>query len=444
MGIRLTGETRSAVAMHEPEQETMTPPKAVLDEHSPGYYGWRVLAVSVVGMALSVGPLFWGSLGLLVGSLQTQFGWSRAQIMLALTWLTLTSVPAMPIVGRLIDRFGARRVLLPSIAVLAVTLAAVPFCVASRWHFYACFALAGFLTVGTQSVSYIRILSSWFDRRRGLAIGIAASGLGLGYLVVPMIVQAVLSVEDWPAVYWAMAALVGFVSLPLMYAVVRNDPPSDEARSGTVGAAARASGGMLLAEALRTREFWLIAAGIFIAATVFNSMLPTMAPMLTDRGMTAESAAFAVSIMGLAMFISRISVGYLIDVVFAPVVAAAVFALSTVGLILLAAESSGAVAVLAAFLIGLGFGAETDLMGVLVSRYFGLKAFGQIYGIMLAIFVIATGSGPYLAGLAYEAQGSYVGLLISFSALGAASAALFLFCRSYTLVSAAPARTGGA
>lgn len=418
MGIRLTGETRSAVAMHEPEQETMTPPKAVLDEHSPGYYGWRVLAVSVVGMALSVGPLFWGSLGLLVGSLQTQFGWSRAQIMLALTWLTLTSVPAMPIVGRLIDRFGARRVLLPSIAVLAVTLAAVPFCVASRWHFYACFALAGFLTVGTQSVSYIRILSSWFDRRRGLAIGIAASGLGLGYLVVPMIVQAVLSVEDWPAVYWAMAALVGFVSLPLMYAVVRNDPPSDEARSGTVGAAARASGGMLLAEALRTREFWLIAAGIFIVSAVDQALMQNYVNFLrVDKGLDLrETISWAGTLLAIVGVVAKIGSGWIYDRF--SIRGIAYFYLLLGISLFLGLPVAGTLSLLLFIVVrGVAHGGLIVDVPILTKHYFGTERMGMTIGIMSVCVNLGFAAGPPLFGWFADTYGNFsTGIIVFGSA----------------------------
>ncbi len=413
--------------------------KTVPDENSPRYFGWRVAGASVIGMALSPGPLFWGTLGLFVASLQADFGWDRAQIMLALTCLTIASIPAMPLIGLLVDNWGVRRVLLPSIVVLAAVLAVIPLVLSSLLTLYVLFLLAGFLTVGTQSIAYIRVLASWFDRRRGLAIGITVSGIGLGYAVLPQIIQWTIDHFSWRAGYWVLAVLVCLISLPVVTVLIRNAPSAVEKKDQTPVAG---SGGLLLTEALRTREFWLITAGIFVVATVFNAMLPTMVPLLTDRGMSVAHAALAVSTMGIAMAISRVLVGYLIDFLFAPLVACAVFMLAAGGLCLLALGGVGTTAYIAAFLIGLGFGAETDLMGYMVTRYFGLRAFGQIYGVVLASFLVGTGIGPYLLGVFYELQGSYVQALGIATFLGFAAALAFLLLRPYPVSTAAVEESG--
>jgi len=403
---------------------------AVDIEGSAGYFGWRVLAASVVGMALSPGPLFWGSMGLFVVAFQTQFGWDRAEIMLALTWVTISSIPAMPTVGRLIDKFGVRRVLLPSIVLLAVILVAIPLMLNSLFSLYALFFLAGFLTVGTQSIAYIRVLASWFDRHRGLAIGITASGIGVGYAVIPPLVQWSITHYGWQGGYYVLAVVVLTVSLPIMALVIRNEP-SDADRGVTNKKTAIRPPGLALSEALKTREFWVIVIGILIVATVFNAMLPTMVPLLTDRGMTIEAAVFGVTVMGIAMAISRVVVGFMIDRYFAPYVAFGVFLLAAGGLGLLASGAVGSSAYVAAFLIGLGFGAETDLMGFLVTRYFGLRNFGQIYGVVLGAFLIGTGLGPYILNVAYVQAGDYVQALTVATALGIIAAGGFLLLRAY-------------
>ncbi len=403
---------------------------AVSIEGSPGYYGWRVLAASVVGMALSPGPLFWGSMGVFVVAFQAQFGWDRADIMLALTFVTISSIPAMPAVGRLIDKFGVRRVLLPSIVLLAVILVAIPLTLNSLYSLYVLFFLAGFLTVGTQSIAYIRVLASWFDRHRGLAIGITASGIGIGYAVIPPIVQWSIANYGWQGGYYVLAAMVLVVSLPIMALVIRNEPSSGDIVTTSENPATRPPG-MELSEAMRTRDFWVIVIGILIVATVFNAMLPTMVPLLTDRGMTIEAAVFAVTVMGIAMALSRVVVGYMIDRLFAPYVAFGVFLLAAIGLALLAFGAVGSSAYVAAFLIGLGFGAETDLMGFLISRYFGLRNFGQIYGVVLGAFLIGTGLGPYVLNVAYVQAGDYLQALTVATVLGVMGAAGFLLLRRY-------------
>ncbi len=405
----------------------------LLTEQSPRYFGWRVLAASVVGMALSPGPLFWGSLGLFVAAFQAEFGWDRAQIMLALTWVTVASIPAMPLVGRMVDRFGVRAVLLPSILLLVGVLVAIPLALNSLFSLYVLFALAGFLTVGTQSISYIRVLASWFDRHRGLAIGITASGIGVGYAVIPPIVQSAIASYGWRGGYYVMAAIVLVVSLPLMTLLIRNDPKS----AAPNAPAAAKPPGMTLKQAMRTREFWLITVAILVVASVFNAMLPTMVPLLTDRGMDRSDAVVAVTVMGIAMAISRVLVGFLIDRLFAPFVAFVVFVIASAGLALIATGAVGSTAYIAAFLIGLGFGAETDLMGYLVTRYFGLKNFGQIYGVVLAAFLVGTGFGPYFLNLAQSRLGDYQQALMVSTVLGLIAAASFLLLRAYPKHSAA-------
>ena len=399
-------------------------------EWSPKYRGWRVLAASVVGMALSPGPLFWGTMGLFVASFQMEFGWERAEIMLALTWVTISSIPAMPTVGRLIDNLGTRRVLLPSIVLLALILFSIPMLLNSLLSLYVLFFLAGLLTVGTQSISYIRVLASWFDRHRGIAIGITASGIGVGYAALPPLVQWAIATSGWHGGYFVMAGVVLVVSLPIMYLLIHNEP-SAQVESVSLGEAPVSPPGKSLGEALRVREFWVILVGILIVATAFNAILPTIVPMLSDRGMPRESAVFAVTVMGLAMAISRIAVGFLIDRFFAPIIACGVFLLATVGLGLLSTGLTGSSAYVAAFLIGLGFGAETDLMGFLVTRYFGLKHFGQIYGVILGAFLVGTGAGPFLLNLVYDLTGSYSPALYTGTAVGAIAAIGFLLLRKY-------------
>lgn len=403
---------------------------AVNNESSPGYFGWRVLAASFVGMSLSPGPLFWGSMGVFVVTFQAQFGWDRAEIMLALTFVTISSIPAMPVVGRLIDKFGVRRVLLPSIVLLAATLLAIPLMLDSLVSLYVLFFLAGFLTVGTQSISYITVLASWFDHHRGLAIGITASGIGAGYAIIPPLVQWSVANYGWQGGYYVLAAMVIGVSLPIMALVIRNEPGAGDIGTTSDRAAARPPG-MALSEAMRTREFWIIVIGILVVATVFNAMLPTMVPLLTDRGMTIEAAVFGVTVIGISMALSRVLVGYMIDRLFAPYVAFVVFLLAAIGLGLLAGGAVGFSAYVAAFLIGLGFGAETDLMGFLVSRYFGLRHFGQIYGVVLGAFLIGTGLGPYVLNVAYGQAGDYLQALTVATVLGVMAAAGFLLLRRY-------------
>src|SRR5579872_2947397 len=168
-----------------------------IDEGQIRFPGWRMLAGAVVGLAFSPGPLVFGALGLFVPHLQSTFGWNRGQILFSLTLFNLAAVIASPYTGRLLDRFGVRAVLFPSLVALALGFVTTAFFTHSLISLYVIAALWGALTVGTQSISYTKLIGGWFVRHRGLAIGIAAAGLGMGYTIVPLIVAQLLTHLSW-------------------------------------------------------------------------------------------------------------------------------------------------------------------------------------------------------------------------------------------------------
>jgi len=405
------------------------------NESSLQYYGWRILAASLLGMVLSPGPLIFGSLGVVLASIQQEFGWGRAELMLSLSFFTFSSIVAAPIVGRLIDRFGAREILLPSVAILALTLVIIPFTLGSLTTFYAATSLAGFVSTGAQSISYVRVLSSWFEVKRGLAIGIAASGIGLGYMIMPLLVQTILSLSDWQTAYYVLAGLLILLPLPVLGATIRNEPQKlpqpGRVNHGANTVSTVALRGLSASEALRTKDFWLMTTGLTIMSMFLTGLVPHMVPLLKDGGLSASRAAIVASLMGLSTFFGRILAGYLLDKIFAPVVAICFFGVASLGLGLLSAFDSGPLVYVAAFMIGLGFGAESDLIGYLVGRYFGLKSFAQIYGYALAGFLFGAGVGPYLLGIGFEHWGSYTYILSLACGMSVLACVLFGFIGPY-------------
>src|SRR5689334_685871 len=155
-------------------------------ESTPTYFGWRVLLGAVVGLALSPGPVALLLLGALAPRLAAAHGWTLGAIMASLTFLNLASIVAAPVAGKIIDRVGARAVLLPSIAAMAICLLLWGYTATTLPRLYAISAIYGFATIGAQSLTYTKLLTSWFDRNRGLVLGIASAGLGLGYSVLPI------------------------------------------------------------------------------------------------------------------------------------------------------------------------------------------------------------------------------------------------------------------
>jgi MFS family permease len=165
------------------------------------FYGWWVVLAAGVGLLLSVGPVLLFTFGVFLKQLSQEFGWSRAQISLAFTLNALGMTLAAPFLGWLIDRFGARRVILPAALAFGVGVLSLYFLSAHLWHFYAIYLLLGVVGSGTTPVPYSKIISQWFDQKRGLALGLAAAASALGAFIMPSLAQAFITMVGWRGAY---------------------------------------------------------------------------------------------------------------------------------------------------------------------------------------------------------------------------------------------------
>lgn len=368
--------------------------------------GWWVLFAAVLGMAFSPGPAIFGSLGLFAPHLNEAFGWGRGEIMLSLTFFNVAGVVVSPAVGWLLDRLGVRRVMLPSILALVAGFLIIAGVVSTLPVFYAVAFVWGALTVGAQSISYAKLVTGWFDKRRGFAIGVVAAGLGLGYSLVPLIVSQLLGQMDWRSAMIALGGVIVAVSFTANLILARPNP-LDAAN----GSAANPAAGLTASQARKTREFWLMAGGILLGSTALTGVVPHMSLFALDRGFDASAAAIVASAYGLSTIVGRVLVGSLADRFFVPRVAIIFFGVSAIGFVIAGVfglEASMPILLLIAVTIGLGFGAESDIIALFIAYYFGRRAFGAIYGYLLAVFLVGASIGPALFGFGRDAGGSYV------------------------------------
>jgi MFS family permease len=311
------------------------------------------------------------------------------------------------ITGRLIDRWGARRVIASSVTLLSLAAASIWFS-HSLTMFIILFGIAAFLGSGQTAVPYANVLSAWFDSRRGLALGVAMAGIGLGATLLPQVAQFLIGRGGWREAYVGLAA-IAFVAAQSAVVLCIRTPGGDGARAGR----AYELPGVSASEAARSRLFWVLAISIFLVVMAIVGTSVHLVPLLTDHGVSKAEATAVLSVMGASQLLGRVAGGYSIDRFHAPNVAMAFFAAPILGFALLAIHSgNGVLPFLAAVLIGGSLGAEMDLMAFMVSRYFGLRAFGEVFGYLFAVFNLGASLGPIAMGLSFDRTGSYQPALI--------------------------------
>jgi MFS family permease len=374
--------------------------------------GWRVLLAAALGIALGVSSLYFYSLGIFIKPLAATFGWSRAQSALGATVGTLcAAVMAVPS-GRLVDRLGSVRVGLGSLVLLAIGFAALGTVTAGLNSFLVVTALLSLATAGSSPVSFSRMIVATFERHRGIALGLTLSGTGLGAVLIPAVLTPFVAAHGWRAGYRALAAVI-VLCLPVLALLLRTTPGDARER-----APLRPFGEVIGNPAFGVLGTMFASASIAILGTVVHFV-----PMLTDAGLSPAGAGRVAALIGLAAIVSRLISGWLLDRLPGTWVAAGLFMLAALGLVVMGAGGP-ILFVPGALIVGLAIGAEVDLLAFLTGRYFSRAGYGQAYGALYALFLLGGALGPALAGAMHDLTDSYRPWLLLAGALLGLSAGL--------------------
>ena len=359
-------------------------------------------AVSGIGVFFASMTAY--AFSVLLKPLSQEFGWSRETASTAYSCFTLATALAAPALGPLLDRRGPLRVVLPCMIANALGIASLSTMTASPTRLYLLFSALGLAVIGSSPLAFSRTVSTWFDRRRGSALAVVIAGGAVGSMVHPPAVDFLIRLAGWRAACLVMGAVLVAVGVPLVVLFVRE-------RQAPAGAAPAAISGATTSEAVRSRIFWTLIAVIGGAAIAFNGVVVHIISLLTDRGMTSGRAALVLSLMGAAGLAGRLITGWLIDRFRATYVSAALLALASAGILLLSSTASFNAALAAAAMIGFGMGGELDVTPFLLSRYFGLRSLSTLYGVAWMAMGGGAAIGPLLMGRAFDASGSYDGML---------------------------------
>jgi MFS family permease len=387
----------------------------------PIFYGWIIVAVVFVTMGVGVNART--AFSLLFPPILAEFGWERGVTAGAFSFGFLVSAALSPSLGRLMDRRGPRvvielGVLLIGLGLMLATLVTRP------WHLYATLGVmvgGGSVCIGYTGQSLF--LPNWFVRRRGLAMSLAFSGVGVGSMILLPWLQMLIGRSGWRAACWAMGLLVLLLLAPLNLLLRRRpeemglEPDGDRATSGAAAArpsnvvdATWASVDWTLARAARTARFWWVATGYFLGLFAWYAVQVHQTKYLIEIGFSPRDAAWALGFVSLAGIPGQIVLGWLSDRIgreWVWTVGSLGFAICYSALLMLAASPTMPLLYLMVTAQGmLGYGL-TSVVGAIPAEIFQSRHYGSIFGTLMLSSIAGGAVGPWLTGVLYDRTGSY-------------------------------------
>jgi MFS family permease len=389
----------------------------------PFYYGWVVIAVAFVTMAVGVNSRT--AFSLLLPPILAEFGWSRAVVSGIFSAGFIASTLISPLTGMLMDRLGPRW-LMPAGAIVASAGLTLATFATQAWHFYA--TLGAMSVSGSVVISYIGhslFLPNWFVRRRGLAIGIAFSGVGVGSITLFPWLQSLIDDIGWRQACWALAGLLIVAVIPLNVLLQRKRPeelgllpdgdPSPREREAVLAPdnivdPAWAAVEWTVARAMRTSRFWWLAFGFFCALFVWYAVQVHQTKILVEAGFDAGLAAYALGLVGLTGIAGQIGLGYFSDRAgreWAWTVSLVGFVLCYALLLLIDRFPSPALVYLMVASQGvLGYGVAA-VFGAISIELFQGRNHGAIFGTFGVFSMSGAAAGPWVFGAIYDWSGAY-------------------------------------
>jgi sugar phosphate permease len=399
------------------------------------YYGWWVLAVGTIAMALGSG-LSMTSFGLYVKPLEQEFGWTRAETSLGFSASVLAGGLSGPLIGQWIDKHGAR-----SSIVLGGLLAGFSYVLLastqSLWQFYLFYGIHAVCRQMMFFLPFQALMSKWFVRRRGIALSILGSGFSLGGFVVLPIIATIIGGLGWRGAYLFSGAVIACFFIPTGLLVLRNRPSDvgeavdgerEETATPRATAAEYASPSSLtLKQAARTPLFWVCAFGFMLMFYGMIGWNVHQIPFYESKGISRTTAALIVSLSAGASIIARLTMGVIADRFerFEVAVAFLLGLLVAAMAILLISTSPPAIAIFLLFWV-IGASAGPMVESLVLIKAFGVTHFATILGAMLVVETTGQILSPSLAGAIYDSTGSYDGALVMFMTAFGAGILLFL------------------
>ncbi len=404
------------------------------------FYGYWLVLATFIFMLLCIGCGSY-AFSLFVKPLEGAFGWGRGEVMAGFTIFFVVMGLACPLVGRFVDRYGARQVIPLGAAIMGLGFAMVSQ-MSQLWLFYLSYVVIGIGAAGMGQVPSSAIISHWFKKRRGTAIGLMSAGIGGGGFVMAPVAGWLITEFGWRMAYLWMGVIIAVVAIPLSLLVVRTKPsemglypdggsrPPEVVPDKVTGLVEVPS--FTLKQATRTPAFWFISLSFLFGCFSSMGLTQTPVPFLEDIGYPTQLAAAALGVMGVGSAIGKVIFGWLCDKIqpkHAWAIGQAMMAGAAVILINVSATSPAVLVWAFALLLGLGVGAWLPTLSMLTSTNFGLLFYGAVFGALNMAQSTGTATGPLFGGLVYDATGTYRWVFVAFLLMYIVGIAAILFVK---------------
>lgn len=353
--------------------------------------------------------------GLFIEPLTAEFGWSRSQVSSGLSVAALLSVPLAPLLGAMVDRWGSRRLALPGIIMTGLCLTSFSLANGSVTQWLVLWAGYAILSVGVNSTVWAAAISGVFTAGRGLALGVTLSGAALAQVFAPPLAQWLIDGYGWRMAFvglgvgWGAPALL----LCLFFLFDAHDRQRSRQRDKKGPTLRPSLPGLSIGAACRNLALLRIGAATLIMMILTIAVIVHQVPLLTELGVSRQTAALLAGLTGAAGLVGKLVTGYLMDRMHAGLVSSLTMGVAALAfLMLLEPSRSLPLVVLSMVILGYSSGSKFQICAYQTSRYAGMRNFGKIFGVMSCLVALGAGLGPFVAGLIYDLFGSYRPLVL--------------------------------
>lgn len=380
---------------------------------------WPLILTGIIGTTVIGAHVY--PVGTMMKPLQEAYGWDRTIISASATISSICTLLLSTVVGLALDRWGPRRVAMVGAPLMAAVMACIGFTPPSEVAWLAAWTLYAFCAVMLLPITFGAAITSAFKVSRGLALGVGLCGSGVAAIFYPFYTLWLLETYGVRGVYPGLGLFI-LVSMGLMLAFAFYPPKTHAGALAKLDPIDLPPGeqpwGVPLLQALRTTMLWRIVLILGVAAICASAINIHIQALLNDRGLTPAQAAAILAVTGPCVVVGRWFGGWLLDRIHARWISLTFYILPAVGCLLLVNfDGSYWRGFAAAVLIGFSVGVEGDLLPFLLSRYFGVRWFGSLYGFGMAIFGLGYAIGPFAAARFFDLTGSYNGFLVAIIAL---------------------------